>query len=396
VSGSLAIGAGSSTISGAVIVNTGATLSVGPAATLLLTDGQTITDNGTLTFASGDVMDFNTYYGASQIVINGTMTATGDAFATTSGSGGSIQVKAGGNLDANGSTFALNNLVLSAGSNAQLAVDSIANEFSINSGATINITGNNFTNISNNTNQNIVASGDSTATINLANNYWGTTNATQIAAKITDHSDNSSLPTVNYNPPLADVSPAPLVSLTTPANVSTTFSSSSQKIGLSASVTSGVTNVNEGNEMFVVLSGINEVSPPVTVNVVNGVASTTSYTLPPATTAGTYTIEAIYYGTGNYLGFIDSSHTLTINAAATTTSAKSASTTYSAVSQSVPLSAAITSTKEASHGKLARRSGTGLPKSNRLAIRARQRATNSDDATLRDLALARIEAERRA
>ncbi len=49
-------------------------------------------------------------------------------------------------------------------------------------------------------------------TINLDNNYWGTTNTTQIAAKITDPA-NSNLPTVTYTP-LSAASPAGVVSAT--------------------------------------------------------------------------------------------------------------------------------------------------------------------------------------
>ncbi len=73
---------------------------------------------------------------------------------------------------------------------------------SMNSGTTATVTQSNFTNGT------VIASGDPTATINLGNNYWGTTNATQIAAKITDNSDNSSLPTVNTTPVLSAASPA--------------------------------------------------------------------------------------------------------------------------------------------------------------------------------------------
>ena len=141
---------------------------------------------------------------------------------------------------------------------------------------------------------------------------------------------------MNYTPPLSAASPAGAVAATVAANTSTTFNSSSQTITLSATVTSGTVNINEGSETFTVLSGINIIGTPVTVNVANGVASTSTYTLPAGTAAGTYTIQAIYYGTGNYLGSIDASHTLTINAAATTTAAKSASTTYSSVAQTVP------------------------------------------------------------
>ena len=111
-SGSIALGNRSSTFGGPVVVNAGATLSVGAGASVLLTDGQTITDNGALTFATGDSMNFYTYYGASQIVVNGTMTATGDTFNTLSGGGASIQVESGGHLTAASSTFNINQLSL--------------------------------------------------------------------------------------------------------------------------------------------------------------------------------------------------------------------------------------------------------------------------------------------
>ena len=75
VNGSLSIGAGSSTLGGPVLVNTGAVLNVGAGASVLLES--TLTDNGALNFASGDSVSF---YGA-QIAVNGSMTATSfDAF----------------------------------------------------------------------------------------------------------------------------------------------------------------------------------------------------------------------------------------------------------------------------------------------------------------------------
>ena len=213
-------------------VAAGATLEVGPNASVLI--ASTLTDGGALGFDTGDNVSLN----GGVIAVNGTMSATDDTF-TNAGGGSSIAVNSGGQLDANNSTFTLANLILNAGSNAQLAVNSIANEFSINSGATINITGNNFSNISNTTDQNIVASGDPNATINVANNYWGTTNTTQIEAKITDNTDNSDLPMVSFSPFLSTASPAGVVSATTATNTSTTFNSSSQMIALSATVTSG-------------------------------------------------------------------------------------------------------------------------------------------------------------
>ena len=181
-------------------VAAGATLEVGPNASVLIES--TLTDGGALGFDTGANVSFS----AGEIAVNGIMSATNDTFTNTGGES-YIEVNSGGQLNASNSTFALANLILNAGSNAQLAVNSIANEFSINSGATINITGNNFSNISNTTDQNIVASGDPKATINLANNYWGTTNTTQIEAKITDNTDNSNLPMVSYQPALVDCQP---------------------------------------------------------------------------------------------------------------------------------------------------------------------------------------------
>ena len=148
---------------------------------------------------------------------------------------------------------------------------------------------------------------------------------------------------MNYTPYLSSASPAPAVATTLASNASTTFNSSKQTITLSATVTAGSANVNEGNETFTVLSGINIIGTPVTVPVTNGIASTSNFILPAGTSAGTYTIQATYYGTANYLGFIDASHTLAINTASTTTGAASATTTFSTVTQSVPLTATITS-----------------------------------------------------
>src|SRR5277367_3456515 len=68
----------------------------------------------------------------------------------------------------------------------------------INSGATIDITSDDFTNGT------VVASGSPSATISLINNFWGTINPTQIAAKITDNANNPNLPNVTYEPFLSE------------------------------------------------------------------------------------------------------------------------------------------------------------------------------------------------
>src|SRR5207247_85701 len=89
-------------------------------------------------------------------------------------------------------------------------------------------------------------------------------------------------------------------------------------------------------------SGTTVIGSPVTVNVVAGAASA-SYALPAGTPAGSYTIQAAYSGTRNVLGYTDTSHSLTISAAAVATAAASVSATFSAAGQAVALSASVTS-----------------------------------------------------
>jgi hypothetical protein len=129
---------------------------------------------------------------------------------------------------------------------------------------------------------------------------------------------------------------------TAAASTSTTFSTASQTVPLSATVTSAAGTVNVGTEAFSILSGTTVVGSAVTVNVVNGVASA-SYVLPPATSLGTYTIQADYNGTADFLGSTDTSHSLTVSQATTSTAAASTSTTFSSASQTVSLIATVTS-----------------------------------------------------
>src|SRR5262249_12851234 len=98
----------------------------------------------------------------------------------------------------------------------------------------------------------------------------------------TDVTDNDLLPLL-LNPAPTDasndsvdgvftvgpVAAAPTV--TTPASATATFSTSSQNVSLSATVTSSAGTVNEGSVTFTVLSGRTVIGNAVTVNVVNGV-----------------------------------------------------------------------------------------------------------------------------
>src|SRR6185312_10916590 len=93
-----------------------------------------------------------------------------------------------------------------------------------------------------------------------------------------------------------------------------------QSVTLTATVTAGTVKVNEGTETFTILNGSSVVGSPVTANVVNGAVSAT-YTVPGGTAVGSDVIEAEYNGTTDYSSFIDSSHSLAINAPTTTAAA---------------------------------------------------------------------------
>jgi hypothetical protein len=258
--------------------------------------------------------------GAAQIVVKGTMTATGDTFVTRGG-GASIQVNSGGELTATNSTFGVNSLNLNPGSSGQLAADVIQTELAIESGSTFsqagNITGNDFSSAS----ASVLATGSSTTTIYLTHNYWGTM---PIPPKI-----KSDGPTVVYTPTQPNVSPPGAVTRAVAVSPTpVTFSTSSQTVTLSANVTSGATKVSGGSVMFTILNGINIIGKPITATIASGTASG-DYTLPGSTAAGTYTIQAIYLGTASYLGSIDAAHALTVNTAATTTTPAPAQTFYS-------------------------------------------------------------------
>jgi hypothetical protein len=130
---------------------------------------------------------------------------------------------------------------------------------------------------------------------------------------------------------------------TTAANSSLTFSTASQSAPLGATVSSPGGTVSEGTETFTILdSKNNTVGGPMTVNVSGGSASV-NYTLPSGQAGGTYTVSAVYNGTVHFASSTDTSHTLTINPASTTTNAPNASTTFSTIDQNISLSATVNS-----------------------------------------------------
>jgi Bacterial Ig-like domain/Calx-beta domain len=140
------------------------------------------------------------------IIVNGIMNV-GDSTSFTrssiNGYSGSsvIQVNSGGHFTATNSALGWSNVNLNAGSTDEFQFLTLANKVTINSGATINIASNNLSAIGNN---GIIAVGTPSATIDLTNNYWGTTTPSEIAAKILDHVDDTARPTVLYDPYLND------------------------------------------------------------------------------------------------------------------------------------------------------------------------------------------------
>jgi hypothetical protein len=125
---------------------------------------------------------------------------------------------------------------------------------------------------------------------------------------------------------------------TTESNVSTAYSLSSHTVTLTATISSGAGTISVGTVNFSV-AGLGSVN---NINVTGGVASTT-FTVPASTAAGTYAVTAAYSGNTNLLGSSDSSHSVTIAQATTTTTASNVSTAYSLSAHSVTLTANVSS-----------------------------------------------------
>ncbi len=320
----------------------GATVDVMANTNVAIDPNVSINDNGTLTFTTGDVVTFQSLYGSSSpIVVTGTLSASGTTF-NNGGSynNGSISANSGAQVNITNSLIGIANVYLYSASNDTLEVDVMNTNLNVNSGAApLAISSNDFSSGT------VVAAGDPNATINMTSNYWGSINTTLIAGKITDHTDNSNLPTVNFTPFLTQSTPPGAVTTIVASSTSATFSTkSAQTVTLSASVTSGANKVNEGTVTFIVVSGINIVGNPVSNVSVSSGTATTSFQIPPGTKAGQDTIVAIYNGDANFMGSTDTSHSVAINPAATKTVAKTASTTFSTSAVFVTLSAAVTST----------------------------------------------------
>ena len=109
-------------------------------------------------------------------------------------------------------------------------------------------------------------------------------------------------------------------------------------------VTSTAGVVNEGSVTFtLLLNDTTAVGTPVSAMVTAGAASAT-YSLPAGTGAGSYTVKAVYGGTGNFMSSTDHAQNLTLSPALTTTIVQSGSSTFSVTQpQSVTVMATVSS-----------------------------------------------------
>ena len=123
-SGSIALGNGNSSL-GNVTVGAGAMLSVGSSTNVTIQGNTSLTDNGTVSFGSGDAVTLNDngYYVNSQIIVasGGLLTANGTTFSqpvgnsTNGGNYSQIVVNAGGHLQASATDFAAGEVYFSDG-----------------------------------------------------------------------------------------------------------------------------------------------------------------------------------------------------------------------------------------------------------------------------------------
>ena len=158
------------------------------------------------------------YYDGSQIVVGsgGLLNASTTTFNATNANGSldsnftQIVVNSGGQLTATAGTFVLGSLTLNSNTTDTLGSDIFSGVLTVNSGATVSIHGNDFSNVGN---DGIVAVGDPNATIDMTANFWGTSNTSQIQAKILDHYANpTTRPTVNFGSALT-VSPSAITGI---------------------------------------------------------------------------------------------------------------------------------------------------------------------------------------
>src|SRR5262249_11355735 len=160
-----------------------------------------------------------------------------------------LVVNSGGRLLATGATFAPQQTVtLNSGSSGTVQYCKFQWQFAINSGMSFAIDHNNFQDVTAN---GIIASGTSTATIDMTNNHWGTSAPAGIGAKILAPAGRAARATVNFQPVL---SLPPTQTAADPVNV--LYKAAAQNVTLTATVTGpGGEVVSLGAVTFTILDG---------------------------------------------------------------------------------------------------------------------------------------------
>ena len=121
---------------------------------------------------------------------------------------------------------------------------------------------------------------------------------------------------------------------------SVAYSGSSQTVALSATVNSGGAGVNGGTVTFAVFNGASQIGSSATSNTASGGNASAVFVLPAGTAPGTYSIHATYNPSAAYAGSSETTATLIVSQASTTTAASSVTGTFGSA---VTLSATVTS-----------------------------------------------------
>ena len=132
---------------------------------------------------------------------------------------------------------------------------------------------------------------------------------------------------------------------TTAANDTVIYNAAAQQVLLSATVTESGGTVNSGKVTFTVFNSSNtQIGSSLTSGTVSDGFASVLYVVPAGTPAGTYTIEAQFSDSGGtLLSSSDSSHTLSIVPASTTTTASNVNTGFTLSGSMVPVIATVTS-----------------------------------------------------
>ncbi len=250
----ISVSAGSVVTAGSLVVASGTTMTVGSDVSFVLQAAQTFTDDGMVDFNSGDTVSLvrSSSGSGDQIVVNGSLTASATSFIDSGGSSSFpnvMQVDSGGHANILGGSFALDSMALLSGAAANMSVVVYSGQLAINSAATVAISGNDFSNVPA---AGVIASGDPSADIPLTDNYWGSTNTTQIAAKIKDHVTDATLPTITFVPF------AGARSSINANDVITTYDTAAHAINLGAAVSSPSGAVGEGTVTFTVFNNTSQ------------------------------------------------------------------------------------------------------------------------------------------